>query len=647
MSPRLQIALLWACLALTILFGDLSMPAQGQATPEDLGPERITSFVSEISVNQDASITVTETITAVVRGEKIKRGIYRDIPTMLVGPHGTRHASPLEILSVTRNDRPSPHHTERQSGPSASIRVYFGEQNTFLEPGRHVFQLIYRSREQVRFFQTYDELYWNVTGNDWEFVIDKASCSVRLPPGATVVQQAAYTGPRGAQGKDFIFELKEPGRPRFAITRPLPPGQGLTIAVAWPKGHIPEPTTAQKTMSRLRANAPSIIGLLGFLVLLGYYLYTWNAVGRDPEKGAVIPRFRPPRNLSPAAMRVVMNMGFDNKAFAAAIVNMAVKGFLYISEEKTVLSKKFRLTRTKKSKEEAKLSRGEAALASTLFSRIVSEVELGRSSQSALQKAREALRGLLTLEHEKIHFLKNRKYIFIGAAVTLLTLGAMGLFAPDRETALFMSVWLSFWTIGVAFLVSSIVAAFRGGGRGSAVFLSLFALPFIIAQIVGLVVYAMATSPAAAMAMLAMIGMNGLFYVLMKAPTFEGRRLMDEIEGFKLYLGVAEKNRLDLLHEPKVTPEVFERYLPYAMALNVENRWAERFERELAQAGRQSSRYDPVWYRGPSFSPSAIGAFTGSFAGAFAGALSSSTSSGSGGGGSSGGGGGGGGGGGW
>lgn len=633
----------WACLALAVLsIGFLA--ATAMAASVDQGPERIMSFVSDISVNLDGSITVTETITAVARGERIKRGIYRDIPTMLAGPAGMRYATPLHILSVSRNHQPTPYFTERLGDAAGTLRINFGD-DTFLEPGRHVFQLIYRSTGQVRYFQSYDELYWNVTGNDWEFVIEQASGTVRLPRGVKVVQQAAYTGPRGAQGKDFSVVLDDPNQPHFFTTQPLGPGHGLTIAVAWPKGHVYEPPVAQKALSLLRANASGLVGLGGCLALLLYYLLTWHAVGRDPSKGTIIPRFEPPRDLSPAATRVVMNMGFDDKAFAAAVVSMAVKGYLIISESKAGIARKFRLTRTGKSKENAGLSRGEASLDSALFSGIVNEVELDQANQSRLKKARESLRNLLYLEHEKVHFLKNRQYIFIGAAITLLTLAGMGLTAHARETALFMSIWLSFWTVGVIFLFSSIVAAYRAGSRAGLVFQVLFALPFLAGQVFGLVVYAMATSPAASAAMLAMLGFNALFYVLMKAPTFEGRRLMDEIEGFRMYLQVAEKDRMNVLHEPTVTPEVFERYLPYAMALNVETQWAERFEREMARAGQSSVSYSPAWYRGPSFSPHAIGAFTGSFAGSFAGAMSSSTSSGSGGGGSSGGGGGGGGGG--
>lgn len=123
----------------------------------------------------------------------------------------------------------------------------------------------------------------------------------------------------------------------------------------------------------------------------------------------------------------------------------------------------------------------------------------------------------------------------------------------------------------------------------------------------------------------------------MKVPTFEGRRLMDEIDGFRMFLEVAEKDRLDVLHAPEVTAEVFERFLPYAMALDVETRWAARFERSMAAMGKKDADYSPSWFRGSSPRAFSVGAFTGAFAGSFAGALSSSSSSG---GGSSGGGGG-------
>jgi uncharacterized membrane protein YgcG len=87
----------------------------------------------------------------------------------------------------------------------------------------------------------------------------------------------------------------------------------------------------------------------------------------------------------------------------------------------------------------------------------------------------------------------------------------------------------------------------------------------------------------------------GLAFRWLQAPTVAGRKVMDQIEGFRLYLGVAEEDRLDALNPPDKTPELFERFLPYAVALDVENRWAKRFAGVLAAAGTTAAA---SWYAG-------------------------------------------------
>ena len=153
------------------------------------------------------------------------------------------------------------------------------------------------------------------------------------------------------------------------------------------------------------------------------------------------------------------------------------------------------------------------------------------------------------------------------------------------------------------------------------------------------------------MVLILAIGINVLFYQLLKASTRAGRKMLDELEGFQLYLEMAEKDEMNLRNPPEKTPELFEKFLPYALALNVEQRWAERFSGVFASLGEGRSRYHPTWYHGSAFNRAAVGSFAGGLGGAFNSAVSSaSTAPGStsgGGGGSSGGGGGGGGGGGW
>jgi uncharacterized membrane protein len=145
-----------------------------------------------------------------------------------------------------------------------------------------------------------------------------------------------------------------------------------------------------------------------------------------------------------------------------------------------------------------------------------------------------------------------------------------------------------------------------------------------------------------------------VFYHLLKAPTLAGAKIRDQIDGFRMFLTTAEKDRLEILHPPHVTPDVFEKYLPYAIALDSENEWSRKFEAEAGRAGVAPSAqgYSPRWYSGSSFRRLGTTGFASSLGSAVAGATAAAASapgrsSGSGGGGSSGGGGGGGGGGGW
>ena len=229
--------------------------------------------------------------------------------------------------------------------------------------------------------------------------------------------------------------------------------------------------------------------------------------------------------------------------------------------------------------------------------------------------------------------------------------------------ALFMSVWLTGWSFGVYALVSSVIRAWKSVreagvlGAGQAGFLTLFTIPFVAGECVGLGVLIWACGVAAFGIIAAAIGMNVLFHHLLKAPTLAGRALMDRVEGFKMFLTAVDSDRLQTIARPDKTPQLFERFLPYAFALGVEHAWAEQFSQVLAQAATDtgaggSAAYSPSWYSGASFGSFSAMTFTSSFSSSFSSAISSSStapgsSSGSGGGGSSGGGGGGGGGGGW
>lgn len=620
-----------------------------------LASEKILFFESSIRVQKDASMLVTETIKVMSAGDQIVHGIYRDFPTRYRDKLGNRYVVDFKVKEVIRDGGSESYHTEKLGN---GIRVYIGRKDAVISRGEHTFVLSYSTDRQLGFFKEFDELYWNVTGNGWSFPIEHVRASVELPECASgkIRELGGYTGPKGAKGSDFTSSFNDFGNAVFVSTREFLPGEGLTIVVSWPKGCVEEPGFDKQLSYFLKDNRSVIVGLIGLLVLCGYYMFVWYHYGRDPGKGTIFPLFSPPNKLSPAALRYVMKMGFDHKAFTAAVINMAVKGYLVIRQEQGVYS----LKKTE-SQEEGALVLEEKVIAQTLFGSSSSLV-LKNTNHTKVSSAIAALKQSLSKNFEKMYFINNKQYFFPGLALSVLVIIASAMTGSLERfpIALFMAVWLSGWSVGVTVLLLQVVSLWQAYATdrqnnplalGSALFLSVFALPFVIGEVVGLGVFVHATSIPVTMILIVAVGLNFLFYHLLKAPTLLGRGLMDKIEGFKMYLGVAEKERLNLLNPVEKTPELFERYLPYALALDVEQQWSEKFAECLKKAAESGKEYSPAWYSGPGWHGHA-GAFASGLGSSLSTAVSSSSvapgsSSGGGGGGSSGGGGGGGGGGGW
>lgn len=546
--------------------------------------ERILDYHSDIHLEPTGELRVTETIRVRAEGQNIRRGIYRDFPTRYRDRWGNRVRVDFSPLSVRRNGQTEAWHTEKRSN---GVRVYFGSANRMLQPGVHEYEFTFATNRQLGFFDQHDELYFNVIGTGWMFPIDHGVATLTLPFAVdpAQLQLSVYTGRQGSRQGDARAEVVAPDRVRVETTRPLQPREGMTVAVGWPKGLIAEPGAAQKARWFLRDNAAAIVLLLGLAAPLAWYLWAWNRVGRDPRKGVIIPRFEPPAGLSPAACRYVRDMSFRRDAFTAALISLAVKGWLLIEED----GDDYTLVRGA-GDGHTPPSRGEKALFERLLPRPGSRIEMDQENHGDFRSARAYLQQELKREYLGRLFRLNGFYL-----------------VPP-------------------FLMSAAAAAlalFFAGGP-----------PVWIG-------YAVAT-----------VLLHGLFLFLMRAPTPAGRRVMDEIEGFRRYLGTAEQDRLERMRSPTLTPEVFEAFLPYAYALGVENSWCDRFAREMPREQRQNDGYQPAWYHGRSRGLSALHHLGSDFGSSFSSAIASAStppgsSSGSGGGGSSGGGGGGGGGGGW
>lgn len=617
--------------------------------------EKILSYHSDITVKPDASMEVIETVRVVAQGQTINHGIYRDFPTDYRTPWGFQKKSGFKILEIRKDGRPEPYHTE---GASNGTRVYIGSKDVTLVPGVYTYTIQYRTDRQLGFFADHDELYWNVTGNGWVFPIQEATATVHLPAGISRsdIKVEGYTGPQDSKDRNLTASVEMGGEATFRTTTELGTYEGLTIVVSWPKGIVHAPSEAEVWTYFLRDNGMIVWALFGLSAILGYYGVVWFLVGRDPSAGTIIPLYEEPDGLSPSAVRFIWKMGYDDKCLASSLIHLAVLKRLKI------VDKNGTYTLEKASGAAGKLASEE----NNLFERLlggVSRLEIKRTNRTTIAPAIQGLKEDLKRSFEKSYFLTNRGFFFGGMGVTIVAL-LTSIFQGDtaaKATGGFMGIWLSGWSVGVVLLVRQAFSAWRVvfASRGfftksfsvfGALFITVFALPFVGGEIFGLYMFTKGTSVWMLGFLLLAVFLNLLFFHLLKAPTLGGRKILDKIEGLRMYLGVAEKDRLNAMAAPKKTPEVFEKFLAYALALEVDQQWAEQFADVLTEAGKPVTQSTPTWYAGAAGLGTA--AFASSLGSSLAGAISSasvapSSSSGSGGGGSSGGGGGGGGGGGW
>ncbi|MBE0529594.1 MAG: DUF2207 domain-containing protein, partial [Rhodospirillales bacterium] len=563
--------------------------------------EAILDYRSRIVINADATLTVTETLRVRAEGNAIKRGIFRAFPTRYRDRRGEDVKVAFEVLDVQRDGRPEPFRVE--TAPNGSI-LYIGQPDVLLEPGETTYTLVYRANRQIGYLADVDELYWNVTGGDWALPRQRVEAVVVLPYGAPVLRQAAYTGWAGQRGEAYAVDRDANDDIRFTTTRPLGPGEDLTIAVAWRKGYVAEPSAAEAAWETATDNASALAGAAGLLLVLAAHGAMWRRVGRDPRRGPIVRVSAPPRGLSPAAMRYVLRREVDDKAFAAALVDMAVKGAIAIEAGEVA----FTLRRLGEGG--AALSPGEAKVFATLFGGSRETMDIGRSYHPVVGAARAALAGTLKAEFGRALFSTNRAYLLPGAALSALTLAAMILAAPSPADAAGVMIFCALALGALAFFGSRGLAAFQRRGRGGRPMAPIVFGAVLLAAVAGMAAAVgkatLEVVPPMPFALLVLIILvNALFLHLMSAPTLAGRRMMDAIEGFRMYLA----------ETPQPRPE----HLPYALALDLEHEWGERLAAALG-----AEPFHPAWYSGQPGERSTSDSFAAALAGGLAGAVSAS-----------------------
>jgi uncharacterized membrane protein len=489
----------------------------------------IERFDAAITVNRDGTIDVTETISPRFTGRW--NGIYRTIPVKYRTPQGFNWTLRLELVSVTdQSGQPLKTETSRERH-YIKYKIYV--------PGAvdatRTVVLRYRAENGLRFFEDHDELYWNVTGDEWEVPIEAATAEITLPDGADGVRAIAFNGAYGSTAHDASVDQEGPTI-RIAMPHRLEFHEGLTAVVGWNKGLVAEPTRTDRAVGFLQSNWPLGLPIVAFFGMLAL----WRRFGRDPKPLPVPVQYEPPSDLTPAEAGTLMDNSADMRDVTATLVDLAVEGHLRIEEREErkllglIKDQEFVFHRLEPPADARELASHEQRVLRGVFADGATTVELS------------------DLENEFYASLPGIKSDIFDRLIS------RGYYRKRPQTV--QGAWAA-GGIAAGVLIGA-------GGAALAPKFSLTPVPFIVAgALVALIVV--------------------VYGFIMPARTVVGARARERVLGFEDFLHRVESDKYQRVVR---TPEMFERFLPFAMAFGVEKQWAEAFQNIF--------REPPRWYSG-------------------------------------------------
>jgi len=539
--------------------------------------ELINNFDVDIKINPDSSILVKEIIKYDF-GENERHGIYRNIPVSNDKKSDTNKSIVLDIKSITVDGKNEEY---KVSHTSSDESIQIGKSDVLVK-GEHIYEITYVVKGSVNYFKDFDELYWNITGNYWKMPINNVKTTIELPPSVDMSKNkfSCYVGVVGSKESCAIDIV---GNSIVSLSpRILQPNEGITIAVSFPKGTVYEPTKTDKIKSIILGNLILVLPILVF----GIMFLVWKKYGKDPKGySTIIAQYEPPKDMKPTLVGSLVDERADFNDITAGLIYLAEQGFIKIKKiEKT-----------------------------WVFSADDYEIELLKNDASNLEKIEKDILELF------FSGLKQGEIIKISD------------FKKD----------LSFRS-NVQVVMNNIYKEMTVRGfydkNPNYAKLPYLITPFLLAPIL-IIVFGFNNS-ISIISIIVSCGIVFVFGFFMGKKTKLGAETKDYILGFKDFLSVTEKDRLNFHNAPDKTPEQFMKFLPYAIALGVEKKWAKQFEGIYLE--------QPSWYSGNVIGGFAAADFVSHMSGM---SQSFNTAaggqSGSGGGGASGGGGGGGGGGSW
>jgi len=493
--------------------------------------EKIKNFFVEITINKDSSFLIKESILYDF-GSNLKHGIHRDIPIKDIK---------IKVLKVVDEfENPYPFQISKEGG---YLKIKIGDPKKLIT-GQHTYNIFYQVYGGLGFFGDHDELYWNVTGNEWEVPIEKSEVLIHLPEKISEenLKFDCFTGPFGSKEKDCRFRSDDNGNINFQSNGSLRSREGLTIVLGWPKGLIKEPSIIQRFFWNLEIFWPLFIPLFAFI----YLFKEWWEKGKDPRiKKTIIAQYEPPDNLRPAEVSLIMKQKVQPRDVSATLIDLAVRGYIKIREVKI---KKFGIFK-KNDYELIKLKNFDD------FKENLRDYERELLRRIFIPKSeRELLSSVSGQQTTLLSSLENKFYQNLSKIMKEVYSGISQFkyFTSDPQKV--AGKWL---TLGMAIISISFILLIPHFS-GFILFISLLISGILFC----------------------------IFSPFMPKRTEKGTEAYWKILGFKEYINTAEKYRAQFYEKENI----FEKCLPYAIIFGLVNKWAKAFE------GIYNN--PPSWYEG-------------------------------------------------
>jgi hypothetical protein len=328
--------------------------------------------------------------------------------------------------------------------------------------------------------------------------------------------------------------------------------------------------------------SPNLLTGIAVGAVCCYYIVMWSIEGRDPQRGTIVIQYEPPASLSPSMLRYVWKETFDDRTFWAGVLSLVAKGLATLEMQGDAP----RVRAIPGTNHKPELPREERFLLDKILQRCGPK---GMSTKLFDEETGYQAWGMATVLRQGAvgrWFVENRESVIGGAVLSLLPV-YFSAQAHHLDQVLVLAWALALMAPGGFYLIAllphfgDLIRASRKGPRPAVLWRALRLLALVVPCVAGLGAGALVLGVNFGLQVLLvaalMVGLDIAFLHLMRAPTAEGRKLLDEIEGFRQFLSSVEKSPMDRLDVPSGTPSLYERYLPCAVALEVEQAWSDKF----------------------------------------------------------------------